>query len=137
MKRTWLAGAVLVASALGASLAPAQGRPPQPSTRRVVEGNTRFAVDLHHKLRAKEGNLFYSPFSISTALAMTSAGARGRTLEQMNKALHLPEQKGLHPALSALLKEINGGGRPYQLSTANALWGQKGHPFRKDFLNLN
>jgi serpin B len=108
------------------------------SRSKLVKGNTQFALELYGKLRAEKGNLFFSPFSISTALAMTSAGARGRTLEQMTDVLHLPEQKELHPALAELLGEVNGGGkkRGYQLRTANALWGQKDHTFLKDFVGL-
>jgi serpin B len=119
---------------------PASGREKvRPDARAVVKGNTNFALDLYAKLRAKEGNLFCSPFSISTALAMTSAGARGQTLTQMTTTLHLPDQKELHPALGALLAEVNAPGkkRGYELKAANALWGQQGHPFLKDFLNLN
>jgi serpin B len=135
MKRLLLSSA-LAALALCPALA---ARPVQPNTKPVVDGNTQFALDLHQQLRPRKGNLFYSPFSISTALAMTSAGARGNTLDQMTRALHLPPQKALHPGLAALLKEVNGGGRKrgYQLATANALWGQKGHPFQPDFLKLN
>jgi serpin B len=105
---------------------------------KVVKGNTEFALELYGKLRAQKGNLFLSPFSISTALAMTSAGARGKTLEQMNAVLHLLGQKELHPALAWLMKRLNAPGkkRGYQLRTANALWGQKGYPFRRDFLKL-
>jgi serpin B len=138
MRRFLLGSAVLTALAL--ALCPASGaQPAQPNTKPVVDGNTQFALDLFQQLRTKDGNLFYSPFSISTALAMTSAGARGNTLDQMTKVLHLPPQKGLHPGLGALLKEVNGGGRKrgYQLTTANALWGQKNHSFLADFLALN
>src|SRR3954451_8348473 len=77
-----------------------------------------------------------TPFA---ALAMTPAGARDRTLEQMASTLHLPEQGQLHPAMAALIREVNGEGqgkRGYQLSMANALWGQQGYPFRPDFLEL-
>jgi serpin B len=111
----------------------AQDRPAK-----VVQGNTQLALELYGKLRLRKGNLFFSPFSISTALAMTSAGARGRTLQQMTDVLHLPPQKELHPALAALMKEVNSPGRKrgYQLRTANALWGQQGYPIRKDFLAL-
>jgi serpin B len=124
--------------ALAASACRSEDKPAKPDTAAVVEGNTTFALDLFGKLRAKEGNLFLSPFSISTALAMTSAGARGDTLTQMEKALHLPEQKKLHPAVAALLKEVNGDPkkRGYQLSTANRLFGQKGYPFEADFKKL-
>jgi serpin B len=117
----------------------ARKRNTKPDTKAVVAGNTRFALDLYAKLRAEQGNLFCSPFSVSTALAMASGGARGETLEQMAAALHLPEQKQLHPALGALLAEVNAPGkkRGYELRTANALWGQQGHPFLDKFLNLN
>ncbi len=64
----------------------------------LVRGNNAFAFDLYHALSGREGNLFYSPFSISQALAMTAAGARGETLSQMETTLHhrLPQSE-LHP----------------------------------------
>jgi serpin B len=103
----------------------------------VVGGNTKFALDLYGRLRSKEGNQFFSPYSVSTALAMTYAGARGRTAEQMARVLHFPvEQERLHPAFAALMRASSAGGKNYQLSVANSLWGQKGHPFLRDFLAL-
>jgi serpin B len=103
----------------------------------VVRGNTAFALDLYGRLRTKDGNLFCSPYSISTALAMTYAGARGRTAEQMAKVLHFPVgQDRLHPACAALVRDTSAGSKDYQLRVANSLWGQKGHPFLKDFLSL-
>src|SRR4051812_37884117 len=81
---------------------------PPADVKAVVDGNTGFACDLYGKLRAREGNLFFSPFSVSTALAMTSAGARGDTLKGMTRALHLPPQDELHPALGKLLRQVNG-----------------------------
>ena len=105
----------------------------------VVNGNTAFAFDLYRKLSSRPGNLFLSPYSISTALAMTHAGARGQTAEEMSTVLHLARDRGLlHPAFAALNWEIAGGGksRGYQLYTANALWGQAGFAFLPDFLQL-
>jgi serpin B len=105
----------------------------------VARGNNQFAFELYAKLREKDGNLFFSPYSLETALAMTSAGARGETLEQMNKTLHFTlNQERLHPAFAALIKRINGDDkkRGYQLSTANALWGQKDYGFLPEFLKL-
>jgi serpin B len=132
-----LSAGLVALLALSAAAAPADKRPPGIETPAVVKGNTQFALDLYGNLRRRKGNLFFSPFSISTALAMTSAGARGATLEQMAQVLHLPRGKGLHPTLGALLKQANAGGKKtYQLSTANALWGQKGHRFRTEFLRL-
>jgi serpin B len=105
----------------------------------VVKGNNEFAFDLYGQLRPKDGNLFFSPESISTALAMTYGGARGDTADEMAKALHfgLPKTM-LHPGFGALIKELNGEGkkRGYQLSVANALWGQKGEGFKDDYLKL-
>ncbi|MDW8221530.1 MAG: serpin family protein [Gemmatales bacterium] len=103
----------------------------------VAQANADFAFDLYHKLRERKGNVFFSPFSISTALAMTSAGARGNTLAQMEKTLHFPfEQKRLHEAFGWLLQHTRSG-KGYQLHVANALWCQEGVPFREEFLSLN
>jgi len=107
----------------------------------TVGGNTDFAFALYGKLRegAPKGNLFFSPYSISTALAMTYAGARGDTEKQMATALHftLPGKR-LHSTFGALQKQLiqTEKSRGYQLLLANALWLQKGEPFLKEFLDL-
>ena len=103
----------------------------------VVEGNNAFAVALYGRLRNQGGNLFFSPESISTALAMAYAGARGDTASEMAKTLHftLPAEK-LHPAMGALLGDLNAAHEGYQLSVANALWAQQGYTFLDDFLKL-
>jgi serpin B len=116
-----------------------QGTRPAGDIPAVVKGDSAFALNLYGQLRKEEGNLFFSPFGISTALAMTYAGARGDTADEMAKALDFTQsQDRLHPAFAALLAQINEGGkkRGYQLSVANALWGQKGFGFLPDFLNL-
>ncbi len=112
-----------------------------PDRTALVRGNTQFALDLYAKLRTEDGNLFLSPYSISSALSMTYGGARGQTAAEMAKVLHfeLANDK-LHPAFGSLMREVNGEAdkkRGYQLSTANALWGQKGYPFLDNFLKLN
>src|SRR5262249_2701105 len=109
-----------------------------PDLTKVVQGNTAFALDLYGKLRGKDGNLFFSPYSISTALAMTYAGARGRTAEEMANTLRFTlEPKRLHPAFRDLAAFYRTGGDkpPYQLSVANALWVQKNYGLLPDFLN--
>ncbi len=103
----------------------------------VTEGNNAFAVALYERLRHQNGNLFFSPESISTALAMTYAGARGSTASEMAKTLHFtlsPDK--LHPAMGALLRDLNATHDGYQLSVANALWAQQGYTFLDDFLSL-
>ena len=123
-----------MASAASGRVAPAT-QPPSPAAD-LVAGNTAFAPDLYAKLREQKGNLFVSPFSISTALAMTSAGARGNTLDEMQKVLHLPEKP--HAAFGELLKKINAAGAKgkYELTTANAIWAQQGFPWRGEFTAL-
>jgi serpin B len=107
----------------------------------VARSNREFALDLYGQLKGQDGNLFFSPYSISTALAMTRAGARGETAAQMDRTLHFtlaPDK--LHPAFAGLIRQVNGDpgdDKPvYQLSTANALWGQKGFSFKPDFLKV-
>jgi serpin B len=105
----------------------------------LVAGNSAFAFDLYQALAEEGGNLFFSPFSISAALAMTYAGARGETERQMTDTLHftLPQDR-LHPAFNALDTGLVGRdqGEDFQLRIANALWGQKGHSFLEGFLDM-
>ncbi|NQT93467.1 MAG: serpin family protein [Lentisphaerae bacterium] len=103
----------------------------------LVEGNTTFALNLYRALSQEGGNLFFSPYSISLALAMTYAGARRETETQMKETLHfaLP-QRVLHPAFHGLdtdLMQRASDVEGVQLSIANALWGQNGYPFLSDF----
>jgi len=110
----------------------------------LVEGNTAFALDLYAKLSSEPGNVFYSPHSISTALAMTYAGARGTTETQMADALEfrLPQSQ-LHPAFNWLDLELESrgqgasgaDGQPFRLRVANALFAQTGYHFESAFLD--
>ena len=95
-------------------------------------------LTLYGQLRSQDGNLFFSPESISTALAMTYAGARGDTAAEMAKTLHftLPPER-LHPAMGALLSDLNAAHKGYQLRVADALWAQQDYMFLADFLKLN
>jgi serpin B len=118
------------------SSASSVGRPP---VQTVVEGNTAFALDLYQKLRRADGNLFLSPYSISTALAMTYGGARGDTAQQMAETLHLSlDQKQLHPAFARLRSDLNAVQKKgkVQLHSANSLWPHKDYPFLKAYLAL-
>jgi serpin B len=114
----------------------------------LVRGNSAFAAALYQELRGREGNLFFSPYSISLAMAMLSGGAGGSTETQMADALHftLPQER-LHPAFNALdqflaaypesLKDPkSGAGLGFQLDVANSIWGQDGFPFLDSYLDL-
>jgi serpin B len=112
----------------------------------LVAGNNAFAFDLYETLRGGEGSLFFSPMSISSALAMTYAGADGETAEQMADVLHftLPEER-LHAAFGTLMRNLassgddsaaclGASGDPFTLSIANSLWGQVNYEFLSGFL---
>jgi serpin B len=136
--------AILLATPAFAARVKGPAAPPLPATQVtwVGEANNAFAADLYGKLCGEEGNLFFSPNSIETALVMTYAGAKGQTADQMAKVLHLPGKGDMHKAFGDLLKDLNaekgadGKPRAFQLSVANALWGQKGFEFLPDFLGL-
>jgi serpin B len=107
----------------------------------LVEGNTAFALDLYRALGHSGENLFYSPYSISVALAMTYAGARGDTEAQMAQALHytLPQAQ-LHAAFNALdqflLSRADAGDEEaFRLHMANTTWGQRGYSWLEAFLD--
>ncbi len=105
----------------------------------VVQGNNQFAVDLYSRLRGDGStNLFFSAFSVRTALAMTYVGAAGDTAKQMADVLHftLPESE-LNAAIARLQKTLIGDtDKNYQLRVANRLWGQKGYDFLPPFLKV-
>jgi serpin B len=103
----------------------------------VVKGNNTFAFELYGKLRSADGNLFLSPYSISSALAMTYAGARAETRAQMAKVLHFDgDDTHLHSTFRDLNTCLNAEGKSYEISVANALWGQQGYAFLDEFLKL-
>jgi serpin B len=104
----------------------------------VTRDNTAFALDLYGKLREGQGNLTCSPHSISVALAMTYAGARGETAAQMRKALHFElADKELFAAFAEVTRRLNDVQRAgkVRLDLANSLWPQQKHPFLPDFLS--
>ncbi len=105
----------------------------------LSKGNMSFSLDLYQKLRKKEGNIFFSPYSISTALGMIYAGSRANTAIQMKEVLHFSlDNNKLHNAFRNLLKALKEGQRKgkVELNIANALWVQKGLTLEDDFLSL-
>ena len=110
----------------------------------LVNDNTAFAFDLYEAMNGSEGNLFFSPYSISLALAMTYAGARGDTERQMADTLHFNlAQDRLHSAFNALelsltdqtmdddVEDSDG----FLLNVANSVWPQEGYGFLPEYLD--
>lgn len=109
--------------------------------------NAAFGAALYGQLRAKaadDQNLFFSPFSISSAFAMTYAGARNATATEMASAMHYtlaPDR--LHAAFNAVDLQLasrgqgakGADGKPFRLNTVNSTFGQHGYPFEKPFLD--
>ncbi|KYF87527.1 serine protease [Sorangium cellulosum] len=117
--------------------------PPEDKTA-LVSGNSAFALDLYQELRQEPGNVFYSPYSISTALAMTWAGAKGETETAMADTLRFGlGQDKLHPAFNWIDQELESRGQGaqgadgegFRLNVVNALWGQIGYGFEAPFLD--
>jgi len=111
----------------------------------LVAGNNTFALNLYQEIRTNTGNLFYSPYSISSAIAMTYSGARNETESQMANTLNftLPQNR-LHPAFNALDLELAArgvgaegqDGEGFRLNIANSIWGQKDYSFLPGFLDV-
>jgi len=100
----------------------------------VVDANNQFAFDLYSELdKSENGNLFYSPYSISSALAMTYEGAKGETADEMKSVFHFPESDILRPNFAAIYNDINKGTKDYELKTGNALWVQQDFPLLGDY----
>ena len=112
----------------------------------LVSGNNAFAFDFYHAIPASEtDNLIFSPYSIWLAFSMLYAGAQGETETQMSQVLHFLAQENQHTALNAVDQHLQALGEagsdedeggPFQLSLANALWGQQGYPFMHPYLDL-
>ena len=117
-----------------------QAAPVAPDVRTLVAENNRFAVDLYGRLRATSGNLFFSPYSISTALAMTYGGSRNRTAEEMARTMRYTlGQEKLHPAFASLGERFNAirAKGEVEFATVNALWPHKTYRFLPEYLALN
>jgi len=106
----------------------------------ISAGNNRFAADLYRHLASDPGsagkNIFFSPYSISSALAITSEGARGTTADEIASVLHLSQNESLRRAgFAGLDAALNSGDTNYTLRTANALWAEETYPFLPEYVD--
>jgi serpin B len=121
-----------------------EAKPPEPPTiavapeveQAVALGINAFAIDLHHELAGKPGNLFVSPASIAIAFAMTHAGAKGATASELSTTFHFPESADLHRGLAGMLAHWDAASGGLELDVANRLFGEKTVAFEPTFLDL-
>lgn len=106
------------------------------SVDQMVASNNRFALDLYSLYREHPDNIFYSPYSLLAALAMTYEGARGQTAEEMARVFYLPEDEVRRPGLAGFYNAINQPDREYVLETANALWPAQDYHFLDDYFEV-
>lgn len=96
-----------------------------------------FALDMYQELAASDGNLFFSPWSLNSALSMTYEGARGQTATEMQSVLHLSgNESNRRQSFSELDQRLNAPDSGYMLSTANALWIDEGFPLSAEYRDL-
>ena len=102
----------------------------------TVQASNRFALDVYAELKREGGNVFLSPYSISTALAMTYEGAKGQTADEIARVFHFPTDDAVRrSAFAALHNQLNEADAAYELRSANALWAQQDYPFLPAYLH--
>lgn len=104
----------------------------------VIDANNQFAFELYAQLTdEEEGNLFFSPYSISTALVITYEGAKGKTADEIQSVFHFPEEDGIRRSgFKAVHNLLNIENEEYELNTANALWAQRNYIFLENYFDL-
>ncbi|KAG9348102.1 hypothetical protein JZ751_004131 [Albula glossodonta] len=102
----------------------------------LSSANTMFALDLFRTLSENNAsaNIFISPLSITSALAMVYLGAKGNTADQMSKALCFNKAANIHSDFQTLNADINKPAASYLLKLANRLYGEKTFNFLPEFL---
>lgn len=102
----------------------------------VVMANNKFALNLYSEYKKDSGNIFFSPYSISTAFAMVYEGAKGKTAEEIQKLFNYPTNSNLRrQSFSAIYNDLNSPNAKYKLSVANALWAQKDYKFLNEYMD--
>ncbi len=105
---------------------------------RAADAVNAFAADVYEHLQHEDGNLFYSPISVASALAMTYAGAGGQTAAEMEQVLHLGSEPGIHDSFLNLFTSLYTEAATVEgldFEIANAMWPAIGLPVETDFVN--
>lgn len=102
----------------------------------IAKANNGFGTDLYGKLDKTSGNLFFSPASLSVALAMAYGGARAETEKAMARTMHLPAGATAHAGYGALIAALSSSPPGPILRVANRLYGDKKLAIEPAFLSL-
>jgi serpin B len=136
-KRLVLTAAVILCLSCGSAVSVADEEPVAKQNMNVVDATNQFCLELYARLAVKNENIFLSPYSIWTALAMTYEGARARTAQEIQQTLHIPDDRKMRrTSVKDLLETINAPGAGYELSTANALWAQHDYAFLQEYTDI-
>ena len=107
--------------------------------KQVANANNQFAIDLYQQINKQakqaENNIFFSPYSLSTAMAMLYAAAEGETKHQIQKTFHYPTPAILNPNSAALYNQFDKPNPNYDLSTVNDLWMRQGLSPNQNYLD--
>jgi serpin B len=102
----------------------------------IASASNQFAFDLYLNLKDSEDNIFFSPFSLSTAMAMTYEGAAGQTAQEIKQVFHYPDSlEVMREEFARVINLLNKKDKQYELHTANALWAQKGYPLLTEYVS--
>ncbi|NP_001187426.1 leukocyte elastase inhibitor [Ictalurus punctatus] len=103
----------------------------------LSRANSAFALDLYRAISAEnpDGNLFFSPLSVSAALSMVYLGARGTTADEMAKVLSFSSIPDVHTHFKTLNSAINSPKASYILRLANRLYGEKTFSFSSEYVS--
>lgn len=110
---------------------------PEDGGHSVVVANNQFAFNLYSELKDEEGNIFFSPYSISNALAVAYEGAEGKTADEIQSVFHFPmDPEVRRQAFASINNNLNANHPGYTLSSANALWVQNDYPILENYTRV-
>lgn len=106
---------------------------------KVTTANNQFAIAMYRQINGHTGqaddNVFFSPYSLSTAMAMLYAAAEGETKAQIQKTFYYPSMDILNPNSAALYNQFNKPNPDYKLATVNDLWMEQGLTPTKSYVD--
>lgn len=107
--------------------------------KKVVDANNQFAIAMYQQINSQpkqaDTNVSFSPYSLSTAMAILYVAAEGETRQQIQQTLYYPSQDMFNPNSAALYNQFNKPNSDYKLSTVNDLWIAQGRQINQNFLD--